>query len=182
MTTYRSRKDGSHYPLSKRRTTRSYQTGVAHLGVPRRFGQRTIVLKSSGQFSDEVYYKGHFIGSVRKLGENEYLTVGLGEDSPTGYNVGFYKTFKTQQKSLESLVRNYNESRFGKDISFANKYDADLYVAQLREKWVGTSNEYRLKNIRIRKYKGGEALDKYYHDPTAHYIPVKERYMVGELM
>jgi hypothetical protein len=36
MTTYRSRKDGSHYPISKRRTTGTFSKGTAHLSVPKR--------------------------------------------------------------------------------------------------------------------------------------------------
>ena len=36
MTTYRSRKDGSHYPISKHVSTGTMSRGTAHLGVPKR--------------------------------------------------------------------------------------------------------------------------------------------------
>ena len=103
MTTYRSRKDGSHYPLSKRRTTRSYQTGVAHLGVPRRFGQKTVQLKSFGQYGDDVYYKGKHIGSIRKISSDEYL---VAKNNPSEEFNPQTHVFKTQQEAINALTKN----------------------------------------------------------------------------
>jgi len=71
--------------------------------------------------------------------------------------------------------------KFTRDISYASKADAELELAKQKEEWRGTPNEYRIKNLRIRKFKGGEGLDKHRSDPTHKYIPVKERYTVGEL-
>lgn len=96
LTNFRSRPDGSHYPISKRKSVGSRQTRVVHLGVKRRINGNSITLKPSGQYSEEVYHKKHLIGSVRKLDANEYLAVGMGQ--------GNYSTHKTQQEAIQSLI------------------------------------------------------------------------------
>ena len=96
MTNFRSKPNGQHYPLQKTRKAGSFATSTAHLGVPRKFGKKTIILKSSGRFSDEIYYKGKFIGSVRKLDSNSYLPVGINDD--------FHQPKKTQENSFSKRL------------------------------------------------------------------------------
>jgi hypothetical protein len=54
MTDYRSRKDGSHYPISKRRvSTGTMQKGTAHLSVPKRLNYRRIIKTDAELDRDE---------------------------------------------------------------------------------------------------------------------------------
>jgi len=83
-------------------STGTMQTGVAHLSVPRHFTNQPIILKSNGRGLDEVYYKGKFIGSVRKkLGEGNYLAIGLNDNS--------YQS-KTQSNAIRALVLDEKKS------------------------------------------------------------------------